>query len=100
MRCYLFAGVVLSGLWSFASPSLADDAEIGREIYRDVCAACHGKDMVSSGVAFDLRKFPKDDPSRFQNSVLNGKGTAMPPWRGQLSQEDVKALWDYLKTSG
>jgi len=56
--------------------------------------------MVSSGVAFDLRKFPKDDPSRFQNSVLNGKGTAMPPWRGQLSPEDVKALWDYLKTSG
>jgi mono/diheme cytochrome c family protein len=100
MKCCFFIRGLWAGWCILASPVFADDAAIGREIYQDVCASCHGKDMVSSGVAFDLRKFPKDDPSRFQNSVLNGKGTAMPPWRGQLSQEDVKALWDYLKTSG
>src|SRR5262249_36835899 len=44
----------------------ADDADLGRELYDDVCATCHGRDMVNpGGVTFDLRKFPKDDFERF-----------------------------------
>jgi len=78
----------------------ANDAALGREIYQDTCAACHGRDMVSPGLAFDLRKFPANDFSRFQNAVLNGKPPGMPPWRHQLNADDVKALWDYVKTGG
>lgn len=80
--------------------SQANDAALGREIFHDLCASCHGKDMANPGLASDLRKFPKEDPTRFQNSVLNGKGSAMPPWRSQLSAEDLKALWDYVKSGG
>jgi len=78
----------------------ANDAALGKEIYQDTCAACHGRDMVSSGLAFDLRKFPIAEFDRFQKAVMNGKPPGMPGWRNQLSAEDVKAIWDYVKTGG
>jgi len=32
--------------------------------------------------------------------VLNGKGNGMPPWRGKVSDEDVNALWAYVRSGG
>ena len=82
-------------------PAFADDAELGRDVYEESCVACHGKDMVNpGGVTFDLRKFPKDDFARFQNSVLNGKGQGMPAWRGKISDDDLKLLWAYVQSGG
>lgn len=78
----------------------ADDAALGKVMYQDLCASCHGKDMVSSGVVFDLRKFPRNEPERFRRSVLNGTPKGMPAWQGQLSAEDIQALWDYVKSGG
>ena len=70
----------------------------GREVYEDNCQTCHGRDMISPGlVTFDLRKFPKDDPARFRGSVLDGKGTAMPAFRGRISDEEVNLLWAYVR---
>ena len=70
----------------------------GREVYEDNCQTCHGRDMISPGlVTFDLRKFPKDDPGRFRGSVLDGKGTAMPSFRGRIGDEDVDLLWAYVR---
>jgi len=55
----------------------ADLIEQGRDLYADTCAICHGRDMVNTGaLAFDLRKFPKNDFRRFRNSVLNGKNAS------------------------
>ena len=53
--------------------------------------------MQKPGLAFDLKTFPKGDFFRFQNSVLNGKGSGMPAWRGKLSEDDVQLLWLYVK---
>jgi mono/diheme cytochrome c family protein len=77
--------------------SFADNVQIGREIYHDHCASCHGREMQKPGLAFDLKKFPKDDFSRFLNSVLNGKGAGMPPWKSKLNQDDIECLWDYVR---
>jgi mono/diheme cytochrome c family protein len=75
-----------------------DQIDQGRQVFDDLCAPCHGRDMVSPGlVVFDLRKFPKDDAARFRNSVLNGKGTAMPPWQGKVSDEELAVLWAYVR---
>jgi mono/diheme cytochrome c family protein len=85
---------------SLDSAVRADDADLGREVYDEYCAICHGRDMVNSGgVTFDLRKFPKDDFARFRNSVLSGKPPAMPPWRDKLSDDDIKLLWAYVSGS-
>ncbi len=83
---------------SISDVVLADDAEIGREIYHENCSSCHGKEMLKPGLAFDLKKFPKDDFQRFQSAVLNGKGSGMPAWKLKLSAEDVKLIWIYVKT--
>ena len=85
------------------SARAADDDLIdqGRDLFNDVCAPCHGRDMVNTGtLTFDLRKFPKDDFARFQTSVLNGKGQGMPPWRGKVSDDDLKLLWAYVQSGG
>jgi mono/diheme cytochrome c family protein len=78
-----------------------DDAELGRDLYDEVCATCHGRDMVNpGGVTFDLRKFPKDDFERFRAAVLNGKPPAMPAWRDKVSDDDIKLLWAYVRSGG
>jgi len=86
---------------SVAVAAEADLVEQGRDLYADTCATCHGREMVNAGtLAFDLRKFPRDDFARFRNSVLNGKNQAMPAWRDRLSDDDVAALWAYVRSGG
>ena len=77
------------------------DIDQGRDLYDELCASCHGRDMVNpGGVTFDLRKFPKDAFERFRASVLAGKPPAMPPWRDKVSDDDVRLLWAYVSSGG
>jgi mono/diheme cytochrome c family protein len=89
---------------ALSAPALAEAAptpeqvDQGREVYEEFCQTCHGRDMASSGaVTFDLRQFPKDDGARFRDSVLKGKGTAMPAFEGRISDEEVTLLWAYVR---
>jgi mono/diheme cytochrome c family protein len=92
---------VLAICVALSAAARADDADLGREVYDDFCATCHGRDMVNpGGVTFDLRKFPKDDFERFRNAVLDGKPPAMPPWRDKISDDDLKVLWAYVRSGG
>jgi mono/diheme cytochrome c family protein len=97
----LVVSTLLSASFWAATSAHANDAAIGREIYHDMCASCHGKDLVlaQSGLAADLRQFPKTQWERFLEAVMNGKGKGMPAWKSQLSSDDVKAIWDYVKAS-
>jgi mono/diheme cytochrome c family protein len=104
-RCAGMASIILVALFALAFPVLAadpspEDVDQGRQVYDDNCATCHGRDMVTSGVAApDLRKFPKDGEASFRTMVLDGKG-GMPPWRDKLSDDDLKLLWAYLRSGG
>ena len=90
------ASAIVASAWAQAPTQ--EQIDQGREVYDEFCTSCHGRDMISSGaVTFDLRKFPKDDAARFKKSVLEGKGTAMPPWSGKLSDDDVDLLWAYVR---
>jgi len=69
----------------------------GARLYEKYCATCHGDDLQNnSGVAFDLRRLKADDEARFVNAVQHGKN-AMPSWQGVLSQEQIEALWAYIR---
>src|SRR5262252_2315860 len=100
----LWHGHVLSALLQAISPPRAAEPEVleqGGDLYADACAACHGRDMVNAGgIAFDLGKFPRDDFARFRNSVLNGKNEAMPAWRDKIDDNDLAALWAYVRSGG
>jgi cytochrome c55X len=89
-------------LWvMLAGSSQADDADLGRDLYEELCAPCHGRDMVNPGaVTFDLRKFPRDDFERFRRSVLDGKPPAMPSWRDKVNDDDLRLLWAYMRSGG
>jgi mono/diheme cytochrome c family protein len=97
------AGATFAAL-EWGGSALAAEAELveqGHDLYDAMCAMCHGRDMVNAGsLSFDLRKFPKDDFARFRDSVLNGKNQAMPPWRDTLTDDDVAALWAYVRSGG
>ncbi len=74
--------------------------EAGREQFHRTCAQCHGRNMVNAGTTvFDLRKFPLDQPDRFQNSVTNGKGN-MPSFKDALTPEQIAVLWAYVGSRG
>ena len=51
--------------------------------------------MTDAQGAFDLRKFPQDDKTRFVNAVTRGKN-AMPPLGALFGPDDIDALWAYV----
>jgi len=73
--------------------------EKGREQYQRSCAQCHGRNMVNSGTTvYDLRRFPQDQPDRFVQSVVNGKGN-MPSFKS-FDMQTMQALWAYVGSRG
>ena len=67
----------------------------GSGIYAQNCSPCHGPQMRDPDAAFDLRKFPPGEKSRFFTSVTKGKNQ-MPPWGDLFKNEEVEALWAYV----
>ena len=86
-------------LLAMAAPAFAQDApplvDQGRRIYTSLCVRCHGLNLVSNGIGFDLRQFPRDGQERFRTSVTQGL-RAMPAWGGVLKPGDLDALWAYI----
>ena len=83
------------------APAAAEEAvtperiRLGAEIYARNCSPCHGPRLIGEESAFDLRAFPRDQRSRFVNSVTRGKN-AMPAWGDLIKGDDLDALWDYV----
>jgi mono/diheme cytochrome c family protein len=78
-----------------------DPAKIaaGETVYNTYCATCHGEQLINTvGIAFDLRRLKANERPRFENSVRNGKNQ-MPPWRGVVSDEQIEALWNYIRAN-
>jgi quinohemoprotein ethanol dehydrogenase len=71
--------------------------EAGRRLYDGYCAQCHGERLQNSGISFDLRTLHPDERKRFEMSVLDGKGTQMPSWRGTLGTTEIEQLWAYVR---
>lgn len=93
--CTLFASVAAA-----ESRFPAQDIDKGRQQFLRTCSQCHGYNMVNSGTtAYDLRRFPVDDPDRFFNSVTNGKNS-MPSFKDALTPEQIKMLWAYVGSRG
>lgn len=78
-------------------------AAVGDSGYNQNCARCHGLQLVSGGLAPDLRYLPlgKEGDEYFvermkHGAVINGV-TKMPAFEGILSQEAMWAIRTYIE---
>ena len=76
-------------------PFPPEQIQKGAALYASHCESCHGVRMIGPPWAIDLKKFPRDNPARFVDSVTNGM-RAMPPWGDLLKPDDIAALWAYV----
>lgn len=73
----------------------ANLVETGRKLYVSSCQRCHGINLVTNGIGFDLRTFPPHEKERFVRSVNQGL-RAMPAWGGSLKAEQLELIWVYV----
>ena len=87
---------------------LMGNPEVGMQLYRTYCQACHGEEGEGDGILTGLMGIkPMDhtnpnatnrlDNQQLIDRILDGQGTYMPAWRGILSQSDVEALVSYIR---
>lgn len=81
-----------------AAPDTARQAELLYLLKHD-CGSCHG--MTRKG-GLGPPLLPENIRARptplMVNTVLDGRpGTPMPPWRGELSEQDVRWLVDAMQ---
>lgn len=85
------------------------DAQVGEQIYRQNCVACHGDNGdARTPLGQQLKPNPRDftqkgemaaaSDERLARSILHGvSGTGMAPWEGVLNKEDVRRVLLYIR---
>ena len=77
---------------------------MGKSAYNQNCAACHGLEAKSGGIAPDLRELENGDygDEWYKERVINGASrngrVLMPPMANYLSQEALWAIRTWLET--
>lgn len=83
------------------------DAAAGQQIYATNCATCHGEAGMGDGPAAaalnpkptNLAQGPYKHEGKWADVVKNGvPGTAMAPWSGTLSEEQVANVVAYAES--
>ncbi|XPV69033.1 MAG: cytochrome c-550 PedF [Halarcobacter sp.] len=89
--------------WFDENPYKQENAraqEVGKIGYSENCARCHGLDVISGGIAPDLRELPTDEDAYFISKVLSGVtrngNVYMPSFAEVLSQEAIWAIRTYI----
>ena len=94
-------GVLAQGFQPTLSPGATFVEQSGEALYANICKACHmenGRGAVGAGVYPSLANNPKlESPSYPVQVVLHGL-KAMPPMEMLLSDEQVAAVVDYVRT--
>jgi cytochrome c oxidase cbb3-type subunit 3 len=91
----------LSGLATEPGADLA----LGKKVFADKCAACHGAEgkgnrELGAPNLTDKIWFYGSDKATIVQGIQNGRGGVMPAWGGRLSEPTIKALTVYVHTFG
>ncbi len=78
-------------------------AVVGRRLYLDNCAACHGTDATGNTVLgapnlTDSAWLYGGDPDTVIASILDGRHGTMPPWGAVLGDEGVVNVASYVRS--
>lgn len=78
--------------------------EVGASGYNSNCARCHGLEVISGGIAPDLRMLEDGEfgdewfMERVRNGYSQNGAYKMPPYEAILSQEAMWAIRSYTET--
>jgi len=112
---FAWVAILLFTLWvASASAASAGDPGKGKDIYTKSCASCHGPAGKGDGVAAaalnpkpanlaDKATISKLDDATLTNVIAKGgpavgKSPLMPPFNGQLKDQDVKDVIAYVRS--
>ncbi len=76
------------------------DPERGGELFANTCASCHNTDAKGGALGPSLVRpdIAAQDDDFFRETIINGRpGTAMPPWGGTLSAQDIEDIIAWLR---
>lgn len=97
------SAVLLLALAAGAAPA-ADGPDTARrtelvDLVRQDCGACHGMTLKGGlGPSLLPAALAQRDAEQLEYVILNGRrGTAMPPWRGLLTDGEARWIADLLK---
>ena len=90
--------------WPARSPYTGDKKAIaiGADAYNQNCARCHGLEMISGGIAPDLRKVPAGEEGddlfseRMHHGAHRNGMQVMPQFYGLLPNEELWAIRAYM----
>ena len=78
--------------------------EVGASAYNQNCARCHGLEVISGGIAPDLRKLDLGDEGdswfimRMQSGAVRNGITYMPVFDGVLPREALWSIRTYIES--
>lgn len=93
--------------WRTENPYRGNETaiKIGTSAYNQNCARCHGLEVISGGLAPDLRGLDQGNPGdewfiqRIRHGAKKPDGTTMmPPFEGIMKQEAMWAIRAYIET--
>jgi mono/diheme cytochrome c family protein len=89
-----------------ASHPTSSPTRASRALFHQYCTKCHGADGTGSPARGSRPRIPDFTLASWQGqrteaqllvSILDGKGTQMPPWRGKISEEQTRGLATYIR---
>lgn len=112
MRMGVLMGIGMAGgVWwvSQHSSSAAQDLGKGKAIYEQLCLTCHGprgkgdgptgKVLIPPATDLTSAASKKKSDADLLKIIRDGKPpTAMPAWKGQLSEQDIRDVLAYIRS--
>jgi len=90
-----------------ASPKSQGTVNKGKPVYTKYCLNCHGTEGKGDGPlgqvlnppAADLTATGDTSDQILLNAIRNGRpGTSMPPWKGDLSSQEIQEVLAYIRS--
>ena len=97
----------LGGISRPMSDSVVSRSDASRDLFHRFCVSCHGADGRGGAMRAQLPRIPdfaspdwhpKRSDAELATSILEGKGTAMPPFGGKLAEPQVREVITYVRS--